>query len=170
MTAPPVGERTRAIIEANGFDPDALEANRAGRLVPTQGARLRSQRRARGWALLVFGGLLVGLGAWDLLGSEGGKSDAVLALIGGTVIIALRWTDFGRSRERELAAGRVTSVDGRIEIHTNTGDNHTAYFYRIEGREFETTEEGAKEIDAKALYRVYYVPESDMMVNVEALG
>ncbi len=118
----------------------------------------------------MFGGLLVVFGAWSLFEPEGGRSDGVLALIGGIVIIALRGSDFGRSHGAALAAGRVAWTDGRIEIHSITGDNHTAYFYRMGDVDFPTTEEGAKAIDARRRYRVYHVPDTDLIVNVEPLG
>jgi len=169
MTEPSIAGKTRALIEANGFDLGALEANRGGRLTPAQAALLRSRRRARGYALLVIGALLVGLGGWDLYEGSDDRWGALLAVIGGVVMIALRWSDFGLSYRAELAAGLVTWVDGRIEIRGITGDNHTMYLYFIGDREFQTTEEGAKEIDAKARYRVYHVPNTDMMVNIEVL-
>ena len=142
MAPPPTETTIRALIEANGLDCAALDENRAGRLTGAQAKRLRAQRRARGIALLVFGALLVGFGTWDLATTDGGHSDAIGALVLGAILIALRWSDFGESFARPIAAGTVTWVDGPIRIRSLTGDGHVAYWYEVAGREFQTTEEG----------------------------
>jgi hypothetical protein len=169
MTPPPAETAIRALIEANGFEPTALDANRAGRLTPAQAQRLRGKRRGRGAALLVFGALCIGFGGWDLATTDGGHSDAVGALVLGVILIAMRWSNFGQSYAAQIAAGRVAWVDGPIRIRSITGDSHEAYWYEVAGREFQTTEEGAKAIVEKLRYRVYHVPDSDLMVNIEPL-
>src|SRR5262249_3148449 len=138
-----------ALIEANGLDADALDANRAGSLTPTQARHLRGKRRGRGGALLVFAAVCIVLGGGDLLPGPGSddRLGALMSVLFGGVLLALRFSDFGRSYAAEIAAGRVASVDGFVRIKSSTGDSHTAYWYQLEGREFSTTEEGAKAID-----------------------
>ena len=165
-----LSDAQRALIEANGFDPAALDTNRAGRLTPAQIERLRSKSRARGAALLVIGAIAVAFGVWGLVAPEGGRWGAATALVVGAAMIALRWSSFGRSHAAALANGRVASVDGPIEIRSVSGDGHDLHHYRIGGREFQTTEQGAKAIVPSATYRVYYLPDSDCMVNIEALS
>jgi len=169
MPTPSLDARSQALIEANGFDVGTLEANRSGRLTPAQIARLRSRRRARGGALLVLGALGIWLGGWHLATSGDDPWGAVMAVVFGGVLVALRWSDFGLSYAKELRAGRVATVDGPIVVRSITGDSHTMYLYRLGERDFQTTEEGAKAIDPKARYRIYYLPNSDEMVNIEAL-
>jgi len=170
MTTPSLDARNLALIEANGFDPGALEANRAGQLTPAQIAGLRSKRGARGAALLVIGALFVTLGGWNLYTSEDDRWGAAMAVVLGVILIALRWSNFAESYATALAAGRTASIDGLIVISSTTGDGHTMYFYRLGEREFQTTEEGAKAIEPKGRYRVYYLANSDQMVNIEVLG
>jgi hypothetical protein len=169
MTDSPNDTAVRALIEANGFELAALDANREGLLTSTQTQRLRGKRRARGGALLVIGVLLIGFGGWDLATTNGGHSDAIGALVLGVILIALRWSDFGKSYRAQIAAGKVVWIDGPIRIGGMSGDNHVAYWYEIAGHEFPTTEEGAKAIVEKLRYRVYHIPDSDLMVNIEPL-
>jgi len=174
MTVQTPTETDRLLIEANGLDPDALQANRAGSLTSAQARCVRSKRRGRGNALIVFAALGIVLGGWHLLsgheGPEGDRFGAFMAVLLGGVLLALRFSDFGRSYAAEVAAGRVSSVEGFVRIKSSSGDSHTSYWYQIEGREFGTTEEGAKAIDARSRYRIFCVPDSDIMVNIESLG
>jgi hypothetical protein len=167
-----LAEYTAALIEANGLDLGSLPANRAGRLTPAQAERVRGKHRGRGLALLVFGGLAMAFGGWSLWHepASSGRSDAWTALVLGTVIVALRWTDFGRSNAKEIAAGQVKWVDGPIRIRSLTGDSHTSYYYQIDGQDFPTTEDGAQAIDASLRHRLYHVPGSDVIVNIEPLA
>jgi hypothetical protein len=170
MTPAPAETAIRALIEANGFEFAALDANRAGRLTPAQAERLHGKRRGRGAALLVFGALCIGFGAWDLVTTDGARSGAIGAAVLGVILIAMRWSSFGRSYAAQIAVGRVAWVDGPIRVRSSTGDSHAAYWYEVAGREFQTTEEGAKAIVEKLRYRVYHVADSDLMVNIEPLN
>ena len=75
---------------------------------------------------------------------------------------------------RKTSAGRVASVDGFIRIRHSSSirdsGSHDSYYYKIDDVEFETTAEAAKLIDAKSRYRIYYLPGSDIMVNIESIG
>ena len=163
----------RSPSEANGFDVEALPANRRGELTPTQQRLVRGRRRAWSAALLVFALLLIVCASQDLLFGQhdpaAGRSDALLALLLGGALLALRFTRVGRSHAATIAAGKVSSVDGFVRVGSSSGDGHTAWHYRIDDHEFDTTEDGAKAIDARSRYRVYYLPGTDIMVNVEAL-
>ena len=167
-----LAEHGAALSEAHGLDSSALPANRAGTLTPAQAERVRGKHRGRGAALLVFGGLGMAFGGWELWQepASSGRSDAWTALVLGAVIVALRWTDFGRSNAKQIAAGKVQWVDGPIRVRSLSGDSHTSYYYQIDGRDFPTTEEGAQTIDASLRYRLYHVPGSDVMVNIEPLA
>jgi len=94
-------------------------------------------------------------------------------LLIGFVLLALRFSDFGRSFATELAEGRVSRIDGLIQIrhsssNRDSGTQHS-YYYNIDGKEFEATEEGAKLIDRKTRYRIYYLPNSSIMLNIESI-
>jgi len=103
------------------------------------------------------------------LTSQDSRLGALTALIVGLAMIALRGSSFGRSHSAELEAGRVAWVDGSIVVRSIGGDGDDLYFYRIAGHEFQTTEDGAKAIEPAVTYRVYYVPGSELMVNIEPL-
>jgi hypothetical protein len=172
MAQQSLAEHTAVLVEANGLDLGALRTNRTGALTPAQAERVRGKHRGRGAALLVLGGLGMAFGAWSLWHepSTSGHSDAWTALVLGAAIVALRWTDFGRSNARQIAAAKVTWVDGPIRIRSLSGDSHTSYYYQIDGHDFPTTEEGAQAIDASLRYRLYHVPGSDVIVNIEPLA
>ena len=175
MATPTLSETSRLLIEANGFDADALEANRSGSLTPAQARRVRGKRRGLGGALLVFGAVCIAVGGWALLpghrpGPDDDRFGAFMTVLFGGVLLALRFSGFGRSYAAEIAAGRVGSVEGFVRIKTSSGDSHTSYWYLLEGREFSTSEEGAKAIDAGSRYRIYCLPGSNIMVNIESLG
>jgi hypothetical protein len=172
----PADPETIALIEANSFRPDALEANRSGVLTTEQARLLRRRRSARGVAMIVIGvGCVVSGGRGILPGEtpEGGRFGPVTVLIIGAVILALRFSDFGRSYAGEIAAGRVFKAEGFVRVRHSLGGGESsqhASHYQIEGKEFETTEEGARLINPQARYRIYYLPNSDIMVNIERIG
>jgi hypothetical protein len=164
----------RTLIEAHGLEPDSLEANRAGLLTTAQARRLRSQRHRWGWMLVAIAAVCIAVGLSDLLpgcsdAAQGDRFMAVASVLFGVGLLAPRFSNFGRSYAAELAAGRVDSVEGFVRVSTRSGDDHTSYHLHIAGREFNTTEAGAKAIDARVRYRVYRLPDSDIMVNIEAL-
>jgi hypothetical protein len=170
---------TLSLIHANGLQADALAANRSGILSDEQIQLIRLRRRSRGIALIVISLICIVGGGWGLIegGSEpveGGRFGAITVIVIGVVLMALRFSDFGSSFKKQLAAGRVSSIDGFIQIrHTSSnrdsGTQHS-YYYMIDGREFETTEDGAKLIDSQMRYRIYYLPGSSIMLNIDSLG
>jgi hypothetical protein len=167
----------RSLSQANGFDIGSLESNRSGRLTPGQAQQVRSHRRSWGNTLLVIGLICIVAGGWNLLpghgdSEEGGRFGAFMVVIVGIAILALRFTNAGRSYATEIEAGRVSSVEGFVRVRRSSGSDGASdsYFYRIEEREFQTTEAGANAIDAHTRYRIYHLPDSDIMVNIEALG
>jgi hypothetical protein len=169
---------TTALIQANNLRTDALDVNRSGLLAPEQARWLRESRFTWRMLLLAIGVGCAALGAWGLLHQEswpGGRFGAFTLLIAGGAFLLLRFSDSGRSYAAEIASGRVSSVDGFIRIRhssssNNQGGTYHSYYYKIDGREFGTTEEGAKLINAQRRYRIYYLPNSDIMLNIEALG
>jgi len=166
--------QTRRLIEAHGLDPDSLEANRAGSLTTAQARRVRSQRRWWGWMLVAIAAICIAVGLSDLLpGCSDAESDrfmAVASVLFGLGLLALRCSNFGRSYAEELAAARVESVDGFVRVSARTSDDYTSYYLRIASREFNSSESGAKAIDPRVRYRIYCLPDSDIMVNIESLG
>jgi hypothetical protein len=169
---------TLSLVHANRLQPDALAANRSGVLTPEQSRLIRNRRRSRGVALIAISLICIAVAGWSFLqgtsgSSEGGRVGAVTVLIIGAILLVLRFTDFGRSFAVELAAGRVSRVDGFIQVrhsssNRDSGTQHS-YFYNIGGQEFEATEEGAKLIEPQSRYRIYYLPNSNIMVNIESL-
>ncbi|HET7525736.1 MAG TPA: hypothetical protein VFK10_07320, partial [Burkholderiaceae bacterium] len=166
--------QTRRLIEAHGLDPDALEANRTGLLTTAQAGRLRSQRRRWGWMLVAIAAVCIAVGLSDLLpgcaDAENDRFMAVASVLFGLGLVALRCSNFGRSYAEELADARVDSVDGFVRVSARTSDDYTSYHLQIAGREFDSRESGAKAIDPRVRYRIYCLPDSDIMVNIESLG
>src|SRR5581483_11566672 len=136
-------------------------------------------RRRKGVPLIVIGLLCIAIGAWNVLtpgdSTANERFGAWTVLIFGGVLLAMRVSDFGRSYAAELASGRVASVDGVIRVrhvtsNRDSGGSRDSYYYEIAGREFATTEEGANLIDPRSWYRIYYLPDSDIVVNIEAIA
>jgi hypothetical protein len=177
MTDQALELHNRQLIEANGFLWDALSANRSGYLTPGQEQHVRRQRRSLGRIFVVVGIVCIVVAAWQLLGPHTARHEedrsALLVLGCGVVMLALRLSRIGRSFKSELAAGRVASVDGYVRINHMSSSRSGApgaFYYVIDRQQFETTQAGAKLIDVQYRYRIYHLPGSNIMVNIEALG
>ena len=169
---------TLALIQANKLQADGLNANRSGLLTSSQIQELRTRRSSTGKVLIGISLLCIGFGGWSLIAgpsesAEGGRLGAATLLIAGIAILALRFSNFGKPLTAELSAGRVSSVDGSIQIRHSTSSGESgvyhSYYYQIEAMEFETNEEGANLIQPAERYRIYYVPGPNIMVNIERL-
>lgn len=178
----------------SAFLPEALEANRSGRLSDDQGRRSRAvSRRARWWELGV-GAMAVFLGiAFSLPGRTTGYIQpgsgsppvalkpflAVGCLVVGGILLWLAVT--GRDvLNGDVRSGRVRSIEGAIrktkmearDLNSAGGSGQYLYTLWVDGQAF--TVPSAWESDwaaapAAGHVRLFYLPRSRIAVNLERL-
>jgi hypothetical protein len=161
---------------ADPFPADALEANRAGRLSSQQRTWLRalakdwrSNGRFVGGAIAVIGLLVLFLA--DKGGAERVLLGAGMVIVGGFFfVLSLVGAD---TMDADLRDGRVESVEGAIAKRTETthGRQSTSHTYYLDVnykslRAFHDQYDAAPDA---GYVRVYYVPHSMRVVNLERL-
>ena len=163
--------------------PDALEANRAGRLTEMQRKNLRSESRGtRKLELQLAGGcIVIGLLVWFAAGPAKYASVkplvgiAFFVIAGALVVRALLGSD---AVTQDLRAGRVESVEGAVARWTNTvhsdgreGSRSTTYYYVQVGKVRAETGRGFYNLVPEAgIVRMFYLPHSHQLVNLEQLA
>ncbi len=184
---PQLSAVTQTLAGVHGFRADALGANRSGRLTDDQVRGVTRGHRRSGLLLTLAGVVFVGLGLVakanpSLAQSEDPSANATLVALGligfGAVcLLAAVYSVFRRSTA-DLAKRRVASTEGFIRVlrhgdwlgsEGEEGPSYT-YTYKINGIEFPTSQKGAEAINPQLRYRVYYLPSSKKMVNIEAIG
>jgi hypothetical protein len=168
-----------ALANANGLLPDALDANRAGRLGEQQvrGLARAEKSRAR-WRLVLSIGFIAAAPAFWYYG------DLYLSLLCGGLGLYLYVQSLrepSRSAlDKDLADGRVLAVEGGArKAHRRTysllgsivGGDGTAdfYSYDIAGQRFPVSETAYHALVDDVPYRFYYLPRSKTLVNIEPL-
>jgi hypothetical protein len=170
--------RHSQLIAAHGFRPDALDANRAGVLTPEQASGIgwRSGVQvtlglAAGVILVVVG--CVGIEHWLATQNANGLV-AALGIVGGALVAWLTLR-FQRRMSADLAERKVAVVEGMIRKTTRTstdsdGSTSTTYHYRIGRLSFRVRRAGYRLLNARLRYRVYYLPRTRKVVNLEPVG
>lgn len=157
---------TARLAQANGLLAGALAANRAGRLGEGQGRWLL--RPLRGAAALVVAVVLVGL-ALAALAVAAGQPWLTAAVVLAVVMIV--FGDAARiiGAARDAADKRVLAVDGEVERVGGGSRSRPRYFYALGELRFSVTEAGYYALDETRRYRLYYVPHSTRLTNIEVL-
>ena len=164
--------------DALPLHPEALDANRAGRLTDAQLAGLqRYDRGPRGnhlWvavfcvilAVVLFRSTSPAPRAW--LRPYAGV--AALLVAAGLV---LRTLGIGGRLARDLRAGRVEAVDGAItKIHDSSGGSSAGSAYnalQVAGQRFPVLRGTYAAAPDAGIVRLYYLPTSRHVVNLERL-
>ena len=179
MTAPAAARGVGSAADVGGaFFPDALEANRAGQLTDAQrrgfAAYDRSWRRGEVGLALVF----VVLAAL-LLSSTGPAPNAALRPFAGVgflvlaLAVAVHATPSRDPLARDLRSRRVESLEAAMEKHTfnidSRGSSLTAYYLDIGDLHFEVHAAEYEAAPAAGIVRVYFLPQSHKVVNLERL-
>jgi hypothetical protein len=166
------------LTSANGFLPDALEANRAGRLSERQVRTLGRAEKAVHWqAPMISIGLIAAAPAFWFYGYL--QSALVCGGIGiATFVKLLRQPALSRM-DRDLADGRVLVIEG--EIHKVYARKFSAasllmgserpysegYNYAIGSEQFPVSEKAYHALVDGVACRLYYLPRSKRVVNIE---
>lgn len=169
-----------ALANANGLLPDALDANRAGRLSEQQAHGLAHREKARArWRLAIAIGFIAVAPAFWYYGD---LKTALLCGAAGLFLYVQSLLEPSRSTlDKDLADGRVLAVEGGArKAHRRTssllgsiagGSGTTDYYsYDIAGQRFPVSETAYHALVDDVPYRFYYLPRSKTIVNIEPLG
>ena len=163
------------------FDPFPaadLESNRAGRLTPDQrqgyGRLERGIRKDR-----VMFGIILGVISALILSSNGPTSNALerpgfgAAFAAAAVFLILYGLFITDSLTRDLRAGAVKSIEGAIGKHTYSTpggrSSSTSYFLEVGHRNWEVGSLTYGAAPDAGWVRLYYLPRSHKVVNLERL-
>jgi len=162
---------------ADPFPADALDANRAGKLSPEQRKWLRalakdwrSNGRFVGGALALVGFIVL------FLANSGGASrilwGAGFLIVGGFFfVLSLMGAD---TMDADLRDGRVESVEGAISkrtvtTHNRSSSNSTTHYIDVENKQMVAFRDQYDAAPEAGWVKVYYVPHSMRVVNLERL-
>ncbi len=156
------------------FAPDALAANQRGELTDTQRAHLRAMVRSDRRSQLSFGAVVIAASLLVLLYSPKVHADparmalAVIALVIG-VIVLVRALSGHDAVSRDIRAGRVDCAEGAIGKRQGSGRTRasTPYFLDVGARTFSVSPRTYDEAPDAGHVRVYYLPASRRVVNLE---
>lgn len=161
------------------FPQDALETNRAGKLTDGQRQNLRSRSRGYRKAELQFAAIFAVIGLLVWFGEGPAKYATVkpllgiafLVLAGALVVRAFMGAD---AVTRDLRRGQVSSAEGAIAkwvVHTDSRNNSmSTYFVQVDKVRVETGSLGYNAAPEAGIVRIYYLPQSHRLVNLERLA
>lgn len=160
------------------FPAEALETNRGGSLTGDQRERLRkfaglgrSNKVISAVFFVVVGVVLMrttgrGPNAWTL-------PWAGAAIILAAAAVGLRALGVGDRLMHDLRDGHVEAIEGAITKFTvapgGTTTRSTDRYLRVEGRSFRVGPAGYEAAPEAAIVRLYYLPKSTWVVNLERL-
>jgi hypothetical protein len=160
------------------FPADALEANRAGQL--TQDQRQRLGRIARADRKNEFTGsfIFAAMGLLVLFGVDSSKPPLLhygfpAACFAVVLFLLYRSTSAGDALTRDLHGSKVQSVEGAITkwvVHSESGNSSmSTHFIEVDRHRFEIWETAYEAIPDAGIFKVYYLPQSKHVVNLEHL-
>lgn len=166
-------------VEPGGrFAPDALEANRAGRLTEAQRLDLRGIRGAwrQTWLMLAVGSVVV---AVVVMTSSRASVEAAfrplvaVACLAVAAVALFRALPMQDPLARDLADGRLRVVEGAMETRVDRGWGTTAaattYFLDIGDLHLRIPRFEYEALPRAGMARVWYLPRSRRAVNLERL-
>ncbi|MFN8483445.1 MAG: hypothetical protein U0768_10420 [Anaerolineae bacterium] len=158
---------TTRLAQANGLLASALAANQAGRLADEQTRWLL--RPLFGPALLVVAVTLAAL-ALSALAAAAGQPWLILAVVLAALMIVIGDAVRLVRTARDVADRRALALDGDVERIVEGSRSRPRHFYALGDMRFRVTEAGYNALDEERRVRLYYVPHSERLVNVEVLG
>jgi hypothetical protein len=174
---------------ALGFDAHELDLNRQGELSERQRARIASEHKQSSVATLIAGVLtvltLAGIGGYALLLTPSGAAllrgpqrNVVLPVLGVGVLLPLISLFARARRNRRLAAGVISVVEGPVTltlvrmVAAGALDIARAGTIRVRGTTFRVPEAVLMAFREGAHYRFHYVAHAPvhLILSVEALS
>lgn len=159
--------------------PDALDANKAGRLTnpQRQGLRARATGYRKNELWFAAGLTVMGLLIW--FGEGPAKYATVKPLIGiGCLILAgfllVRAFLGADSLTADLRSGQVQYVEGAVSKWADTvhskGTSLTTHYVQVDTVRTETNSGFFQQVPEAGIVRMYYLPRSHRLVNLEQLA
>ncbi len=158
--------------------PDAIEANKAGRLTDDQrrGLRGMSGGLRRGEVQLSGALLVIGLLVWFAPGPASAAVTKPLVGIAFLVVAAailIRGLAGADPLTNDLRTGNVASVEGAVSKRAITSDSRgsssTSYFLDVEHKAIHVWRSAYDAAPNAGWMRLYYLPRSHRLVNFERL-
>ncbi len=156
--------------------PDALAANQGGKLTDQQRQQYRGKDRSfRKTELYVaVGAAIIGV---LVLTSTGPSPDAAFRPIAAIAAFAVAGALVYRSivaadsLSRDVAAGVVESLEGAVlrEVRQGSGSGVEFFYLSVAGQRFEVSGSVYRAAPEAGYVRVYYLPRSRTVVNLERL-
>jgi len=163
-----------------GFQPEDLEANRAGHLGPQQRAKIETTKLQTLLGGAFFGAILIiffilvardGFTGWPIFGMCFGTMMLILI---GAVWLQITWLN------SDLAAGTVECITGpvarTIRVHRarRTGSSYQSttsrhYYVQVGEKDFRVLPQVYKVFEDGQTYEVFYVSKSNTIVGAEKL-
>jgi hypothetical protein len=163
-----------------GFQPEDLEANRAGHLGPQQRAKIETTKLQTLLGGAIFGAVLVifcilvardGFTGWPIFGMCFGT---MLLMLIGAVWLQITWLN------SDLAAGTVECVTGpvarTIRVHraARTGSSYHSttsrhYYVQVGETNFKVLPQVYKVFEDGQFYEVFFLSKSNTIVGAERL-
>lgn len=169
----PQATQAPAAPSSGPFPPDALPANRSGRLTDEQMRGLQQIARERRKGIRDFAYLAGAIGA-VLLIADGPPSKAVARRIVGAASLALVPLILVIANHGALTAdlreGRVESIEGAIAKRVVHGRSWSTHYFEISRRRLRVSRSGYDAAPGAGIVRVYFLPRSRLVVNLERLA
>lgn len=160
------------------FVPEALEANKAGRLTDDQRRSLRGMSRGlrKGEVQLAAVLVAIGLLVWFAPGPASAAVTKPLVGIAALLIAAavlIRGLAGADPVTNDLRSGSVASVEGAISrrriVSSSRGSSSTSYYLDVEHKSIHASRAAYDAAPEAGWVRLYYLPRSHHLVNFERL-
>jgi hypothetical protein len=157
------------LARANRFQSGALAANRAGHLTDLQRVMILGR-----FAAYAIGGFIAVALFFAYLIYTDGLSEGLWVLAAVIVGMAALSIYLGRkslSSILDCLWGRVITVKGPVakDLEVST-DSSASYYYELDKAVFRVSEAGYEALVAGLTYRLYFLPRSQKLVNIEAVA
>jgi hypothetical protein len=167
-------------VSGNPFPPEALEANRSGRLTEAQLAQLRAQARGTRRGELWGAAALLAIGAFVIYSSAQGRADLTITLIGigclaVAVVLLMRSVIGTDALTRDVRSPRVQMVEGAIlrqshQLSSSSGSGSSSYYtITVAGERCKVDRATYEAAPEMGYVRLYFLPRSHHVVNLERL-
>ena len=155
------GNHRIELLRAFQIQPEDLEANRAGRLGPTQARKLLSSGTSNLAGAFLIGLLLAGI-LYGVVHKPLVPAQWITALILFVIVLIVGIRYFLQSRAA-VAEGRVESLVGQVHVQSR---GRAGWFLNVAGQSFQLPVR-PWQIQGDAPYRVYFVPRTRTVVAIE---
>jgi hypothetical protein len=158
------------------FSAEALGANQSGRLTDAQRRYLRGMARSVRKGEFTFALPLLAIGILVFI-ADGHRSSGTeryligLAFVAMAIFLVARALTGGDALTRDLRRVRVESVEGAIAKHIQqaSGTNSDFHYLDVAGKRFEVPPSAYQAAPDAGYVRVYFLPRSHKVVNLERL-